>query len=269
MMDKEKGKTFPPELTRKTFLQFAVDSRGKNEDIKESDEVEKGGYGKEKWSACDLSTHDAKGTKAMAWAVFQFSRFVVSRETAAEMKEVEFWENPATLMSKISIDDIAFILITLENSINKWIRLHKILVAKREAAGANGNTELAKRVCLVKADMKNVPGSKFPNGTGISGPEGQKRFNALKIYLFQNLYKKNSETGRENITALAKACHALALKDQKRRDKNGNGNKKVSSKTNNGNHDGLADIEADQNAKDMEELEKFEWSQHIMPTVAV
>ena len=64
--------------------------------------------------------------------------------------------------------------------------------------------------------MKDVAGTEFPAGSGVSGRIGQERFHALKLYLKRNYYD-DTELARNNCKALAKQLSALVeVEEQKR-----------------------------------------------------
>ena len=217
-----------PPYTRKDFLRFDAASRGDNKDIIDAlnstvpgvpkEDVEDAGQWHDFASWKDYENLTAtRGLEVLAWAIFNFAPCVVEK---SRLPSTDKWAG-TELKKWLSIDDIGFILITLENSINKWIRLsRKLEDKKRQARLASLDPS---KVVLLKADMKEVPGTKFPAGSGVSGRIGQERFHALKLYLKRNYYD-DTELTRENCKALAKELSRILEEEERKREERPGGN---------------------------------------------
>ena len=210
--------------TRADFLRFDAASRGSNADILGAiaagkEDVETAEAWKDFGSWVDyptLLTPEVGGLELLAYTIFHFSPCVVSKNRLPLEEKL----GDVPLRQWLSIDDIAFLLVTLENCINKWIRSYRFLVKKRDALKRGGKwcegtrlvdiklTKPRKRLAGEEQDysselsqMKNLPGTKFQTGSGVSGPKGQRRFDSLKLYILKNYYA-DTDTARENEKAL-------------------------------------------------------------------
>ena len=192
-----------PKCTRKDFLLFDVDTKGPNIDIVESfakphkvdhDQIEN----RVSWNNFDQwtgyeSLKEGDGLKLLAWVIFHFAPSVVVKQ---RLPVTDRWAG--TPIGKwLTTDDIAFLLVTLENNINKWIRSGRILAKKRELAKEEGSSDVSK-VTLLKKEVQILKGAKFPSGSGISGKEGQARFNAIKLFIQRNYFRADEESQRNN-----------------------------------------------------------------------
>lgn len=193
-----------PRYKRSDLLRFAVESKGCNKDIIRSIQA---GHEKiedpsvwenfDNWVDHEATLADGAGLELITWLVYHFSPAVVMHDRLKPaMKE---W-GTVSLGSWLTIDDLAFIVLTLEHSINKWIGLHALLQKKKQAAEEQGQDPDAVDE-LSKEEVKIVPGNKFRPGSGVSGLEGQARFKALKLYFHKNYYSGSAEA-RKNEEAL-------------------------------------------------------------------
>ena len=207
-----------PNYTRKDFLLFDVTSKGQNTDIVESfaretdeDHIENRVSWRDfdQWTGYD-NLQEGPGLKLLAWVIFHFGPSVVVKQ---RLPVTDRWAG--TPIGKwLTTDDIAFLLVTLENNINKWIRSGKLLSKKRQLALAAGAEDVSK-VTLLKKEVQILKGAKFPSGSGISGREGQARFNAIKLFIQRNYFLGNEETQRNNDT-LHEELQALVLAEETR-----------------------------------------------------
>ena len=218
-----------PAYTRRDFLLFDVASKGDNRDILNFFEPERipnvpeasqpkkeDVEDPEKWSGYndwkDYPTlAEGRGLEVMAWTIFNFAPCVVHK---SRLPTTDKWAG-TPLKKWLTMDDIAFLLITLENCINKWIRLYQKLKEKKEQALQVGVADVS-RVFLPKEELAAIPGTKFPSGSGVSGRVGQERFNALKLYIQRNYYD-DSPIAQGNCDALAKVLENLVEAEEKKR----------------------------------------------------
>ena len=205
-----------PNYIRSHFLRFDVEHRGSNSDIRDClkqenasgwDPLENMDHWKnyKGWKDHDLSKDDDDGLKLLAWTLFHFSACLVPKE---RMPGTDHWA--MTLIHKhLTCDDIAFLLLTFENNINRWTHLHQKLQEKRKTAIERGE-DPAKVRLVNPQDYKGVPATQFPVGSGISGREGQERFNHLKVYINKKLFAHKEEDCQRIWEALQKEFKRLA-----------------------------------------------------------
>jgi hypothetical protein len=185
-----------PDYKRSDFLRFDAVTRGDNKDITQSesddtDELENyADFGN--WK--DYETLEAgKALKLMTWCIFHFGPHAVDK---SKLPQSRIWAEDK-MQKWLSCDDVAFVLLVLEHSINKWIRLCKY-------------EELTRRKKSRK-EAELTKGSKFPSGSGISSKEGQARFVGLKTYI-QKSYYDETEQANKNLQALNKSIKDLVAK---------------------------------------------------------
>lgn len=133
----------------------------------------------------------------------------------------------------ITVDDIAFILGTIENCINKWIRQYRYLADKKKDLLAKGMCTKDTKLLDIRLDRTRTPemrankvrteletvkqfrGAKYDAGSGIAGSKGQARIAGLKVFIYRS-YFDNTDEARENTEALNAALCNLAQKDLER-----------------------------------------------------
>ena len=98
-----------------------------------------------------------------------------------------FRMNQAPLMSGVTYDDLAFLVLTLEHHAKKWLEM-----MKKMEEGNQGQLTKEHTKELGKAHCKYT-------GNGVSGPEGQQRFVELKTY-FVNLIRADKANGSGTVT---------------------------------------------------------------------
>ena len=206
--------------TRADFLRFNAATKGDNKDVFEgfdaSSDFQESVETKERWADfANWTDHptlaEGEGLELIGWSLFHFAPCVVHKN---RLPPTSKWA-VTPLDQWLTIDDIAFILLTLENCINKWIRLYNQLLKKRREAVEDGKNPAS--VCLTKKEeMAATRGAKFPAGSGVSGIQGQKRFNGLKLWIKRNYYD-DTTLAKQNSEALKAQLDALVVEEEERR----------------------------------------------------
>jgi hypothetical protein len=183
-----------PKYRRSDFLRFHAVTRGDNKDITESDNIDILGNYADLANWKDYETLEAGvALKLMTWCIFHFGPHAVDK---SKLPQSRIWAEDK-MQSWLSCDDVAFVLLVLEHSINKWIRLERY-------------EEFAKKK-KTRKEAELTEGSKFPSGSGISSKEGQARFVGLKTYI-QKSYYDETEQATKNLRALNKSIKDLVAK---------------------------------------------------------
>ena len=183
-----------PKYRRSDFLRFHAVTRGDNKDITQSDDVDLLANYADFGSWKDYETLEAgDALKLMTWCIFHFGPHAVDK---SKLPQSRIWAEDK-MQSWLSCDDVAFVLLVLEHSINKWIRLSDYeIMAKRKKT---------------RKEAEETKGSKFPSGSGISSKEGQARCVGLKTYI-QKSYYDETEQATKNLRALNKSIKDLVAK---------------------------------------------------------
>lgn len=212
-------------------------SRGKNKDITDAiannrEDVEDPEQWESfsNWKDYDNLT-EGEGLEILSSCIFNFAACIVC---AARLPKLADW-GVVALSSWLTVDDIAFLLVTIENCVNKWIRSYRFLSAKRKSLEEKGQWSEADKLLDIKlsrpakkrrkgdkpdteselSQMKALPGTKFEVGSGVSGPEGQRRFECLKLYIYRNYFdkKNNHDVAEANEAALNAALRRLVAEE--------------------------------------------------------
>ena len=162
----------------------------------------------------------------MAYVVYNLSACVVNKELLPSSK---MW-GKIPLRQWLSVDDLVFILGTIENCINKWIRQYRYLEEKKRELVQDGKCSKDTNLLDIKLDrnktedmrkdglksehetVKHMAGSKYESGSGIAGAKGQRRLNGLKVYIYKN-YFEDTPSAKANEAALNSRLAALAMED--------------------------------------------------------
>ena len=222
-------------------MRFDAISRGENKDIFDrfcegSESVEN----EAKWSDFDTWTDydsllEGHGLELMAYSIYHFAACVVLKEL---LPQLEKWGS-IPLRKWISVDDIAYLLGTLETCIDKWIRQYRYLQEKKKQLVEAGQCSADIKLLDIKLDrskpteemkrkkeknehetVKHLPGNKYETGSGIAGAAGQRRMAGLKVYIYKN-YFENTNFAAENQKALNERLAAMAEKDILEREEEG------------------------------------------------
>lgn len=233
--------------TRSNFLRFDAISKGENKDIfiglrDGTEKVETADTWRDFNSWVDyeslLEPEDSEekndALELMSFCVYNFAACVVNKEVLPPLNKL----GRIPLRQWLSVDDLAFILGTLESCINKWIRQYWYLSEKKKKLLQEGKCAEDTKLLEIKLDrgrtnemkknnvkseherVKHLPGAKYESGSGIAGAKGQSRLAGLKVYIYRN-YFEDTEFARRNEAALNSKLASMAEKDASEEDEEG------------------------------------------------
>jgi hypothetical protein len=180
----------------------------------ERDEIE---VSWERWKLYpNFPPHDSvrygKGLNIIVWVIHTFVYLFIEDERRKSYLElVETWE--PTTIEWISPDLFAFMILTLQHSINRW-RSGLVYIEKERMQ--SGNDDFGFRD-IPKDVVNKLPGREFEHGKGISGNAGQNRYRSLMKFWHLNYSKvngSNSEDVKANISALGTELKKLVAKER-------------------------------------------------------
>lgn len=172
---------------------------------------------------------DESDLMLLAWVIETFMAFVCRRKTGAEGKRessrtrtLEFYNK---LFEHVTLDDLVFMFVQVQNNINKWRLVwhafeEKLVPAwehhkdpedcecnKKSLAGKDNEAANLELVNLI-----NDRGYEFPKGAGVAGTDGRRRYNHLTEYFFDHYFntRDNPNAVEANRRALIKAIIAFA-----------------------------------------------------------
>ena len=153
-------------------------------------------------------------TSLMAWLVHNFAPIVCAGAFATDYASA-LSDGDTVSMDWLTVDDFAFIFVTVQHNINYWHRYHWRLQQQRDKARTAGNFVSDS---LLKVDTTGLGGCEFKNGSGISGVEGQRRYKAMTKFLSKAYYKNTDEPDLvvENRKALMTRLVKMVRDDEQR-----------------------------------------------------
>jgi hypothetical protein len=160
-----------------------------------------------------------KGLELLAWLVHTFGqRLYLSRLTERERKV--FWNNPNdnlnNILDLLTLDDLIFIFVQVENNINKWNLMYSAWKAEY-IEGWKANELILDCECMNKIKEINKCGYEFPPGHSVA-KECKHWYNEITKY-FYDAYFAEDEASFCNKEALETAINKLVEKSQATRNK--------------------------------------------------
>ncbi len=135
----------------------------------------------------------------------------------------------------ITLDDFAYIFVQAQNNMPGWTLQHRFISSKKLPARNVKEKFYDKDQKELMRKIHDVA-YRFTNGTGVSGDDGQKRYNAMIKFFYEAYFDKNGgEVVEANRTALLVALKALLEEEkEERKRKNQSSNEDGSSKEESG-----------------------------------
>lgn len=171
--------------------------------------------------------------KLLAWVVETFMAFVCKKpsgkEDRARARTLEFYN---ALFDHMTLDDLVFMFVQAQNNINKWKLVweafqEKIVPAWKDHESPE-DCECTKKSLKDKPEFEeslrmvnliNSRGYECPQGSGIAGRDGRRRYNNLTEHFWNHYYNVKCEdskaTVENNRKALIDAVVAFATKMRK------------------------------------------------------
>ena len=161
----------------------------------------------------------------LAWVVETFMTFVCAKQTSGVTKKdrnrvrtVEFYDR---LFDHMTLDELVFMFVQVENNINKWRMVWKAfketLVPAWEKHDEPEDCECNKKSLAGKQDYDtswrlvsyiNEEGCEYPLGSGIAGRDGRRRCKHLKEYFSDHYFDLGRQDVKEQVLANRKALIA-------------------------------------------------------------
>lgn len=164
------------------------------------------GDGVEKWSdwkqypgLTPTKMESEEGIEMIAWLIHSFGP-LVCYDTNPRDKYLSAMENKS--LDWITADDFAFVFCQVQNSINRWHRLWKLISENKDMAPKD-----------LKKEEANVEGAEYSAGTGISNAAAQTRYVRI-MKLFQQTFKAGGDDSMNNKTKLLDALTSLAKEEK-------------------------------------------------------
>ena len=166
----------------------------------DSDGVEKWSDWKQYPGLTPKTMESEEGIEMIAWLIHSFGP-LVCYDTNPRDKYLSAMENKS--LDWITADDFAFVFCQVQNSINRWHRLWKLIWDNKDMAPKD-----------LKKEEANVEGAEYSAGTGISNAAAQTRYVRI-MKLFQQTFKAGGDDSMNNKTRLLDALTSLATKEKK------------------------------------------------------
>ena len=172
----------------------------------------------------DLDLTKGLGLELMGWLVDMFGKTVLSdRRTyetyALECDKARKDRDWGTLVDLLTLDNLAFIFLQVQNCINKWLWFHKAWKLKKGPPAWREKPFKDIQKCettkeLNKEEKKEVQkieelGYEYKSGSGVSGEEGKQRMGAVIKFLHRAYYDPNNGKMEENKKALKREVQKL------------------------------------------------------------
>lgn len=177
----------------------------------------------------EANLDDQADLELLAWLVETFMSFVCGKQSSVMKKDrtrvrtVEFYDH---LFDHMTLDDLVFMFIQVQNNINKWRMVWKAFQDKMVPAWRNHHEpedcECNKKSLMGKEGYDrslqlvnhiNEKGYEYPQGSGIAGKDGRRRYKHLKEYfsdLFFDLHHADRDNVQANRNALIDAVKSYA-----------------------------------------------------------
>lgn len=155
----------------------------------------------------------------IAWLVHTFARSVCGT-TKAEKYDRKL-ENQG--IAFITLDDFAYMFVQAQNNMPGWM-LHHRAIRKGDLPKRNIKEKYYEANQKMMMKEINDVAYRFKNGTGVSGDDGQKRYNAMIKFFYDAYFDKaaGGEVVETNRTALLEALRDLLDKEKKRKNPSSN-----------------------------------------------
>lgn len=158
----------------------------------------------EKWSRfpnLEPYSNFCEGGEALdflAWVIHNFAPYVCISQGEQNMSAREWYryqvmetESP---LDWINSDDFAFTFLSVQSNINKWHRLHRLLVELRQK---EGNQSIAD---VPNATIRQTVGAEFKKGASMGSAEGLVRYRALTKFFNSNFCFHNGQSQNDKDT---------------------------------------------------------------------
>ncbi len=213
--------------TRYDFLRFdcaddkSIDSEGNREFRKRFDKdrnLKTGERWEGQWEkfpdydnlyqAEDLA--DGPALEIVAWLIHTFARSVC----CATKYQLYHQMLKKQGVKFITLDDYVYIFVQAQNSIPKWT-LQDQEIQKKSLPPVT-EKKLTKDQKKLMKEIDDI-GYEFKNGTGVSGPDGKRRYNAMMKFFYDAYFDPEApEVVKKNQSALEKALNQLLQDEQER-----------------------------------------------------
>ena len=177
----------------------------------------------------DFTDPEGPGLKLMTWLLYFFAPELLSLghkwdNYLDKCSSRNILADYGNLLELLTLDDMTYIFIQLQNNINKWQLIHR---AWKKGLGPQAweNKKQFKQLDVGKKhlsdedakfmDTLDLFGAEYPGGSGVSGSAGMPRYAVMKRFFWMNYYKREDGGGgfaaqtMKNRDALKKQLVAL------------------------------------------------------------
>ena len=162
-----------------------------------------------------------RGVRLLACLVYLFAPTLLNynrKKWSSYTSECETKDKNADvglMLDMLTLNDLVFIFMQLQNNSNRWLLLHKAWKMKKGPEAWKDKTKYnhckTMKGLTLKTDKERLSlieklGTEFPKGSSVlSGKEGKHRHEAVERCLYLNYYKRGDEACLKNREALKQA----------------------------------------------------------------
>ena len=151
--------------------------------------------------------HEGAALEFLAWLIHNFAPYVCIKPEHKDLREkyrYQVMEESASFRDWMNADDFAFTYLSVQNSINKWHRLHKKLQEQALKEPGDPTYESEKEL------DKKTPGAEYKKGSSMGSSEGLIRYRALTKFFNRNFCDDQKEHVNHNAEALLAKLRQMA-----------------------------------------------------------